>query len=120
MTRVLGVGHVFGSVDQVEVETVLTFADHDGFLGQGNGGVGGVAQVRHEYTLPHGRTLRRLHVLHIENFLGESFVEDPGLDFEGNLRTFEAVFQMAKGGLGAGRDVQAIEHGYEPGGHDEN
>ena len=59
------------------------------------------------------------HVLHVENFLGESFVENSGLDFEGNLRTFEAVFEVAERGLGAGRDVEAVDHGDEPGGENE-
>jgi hypothetical protein len=117
---VLGVGHVFGAVDQVQVQAVLTFADDDRFLGQGDRWVGGVAQVRHEDTLPNGCALGRLHVLHIENFFGESFVENSRLDFEGDLRTFEAVFEVAERGLGAGRDVEAVHHGHEPGGDDKD
>ncbi len=108
MAGVLGIGLVLGAVDQVQVQAVLTFADHDGFLGQGDFRIGGVAQVGHEDALPHGRALGALYVLYIENFFGKSFVENPGLDFEGDLRAFEAVFEMAR--ARPGRGVQCTGH----------
>ena len=35
------------------------------------------------------------------------------------MRTFEAVFEVAERGLGAGCDVEAVDHRQEPGGEDE-
>ena len=81
-TGVFGIGLVLGSFDQMQVQAVLTLANDDGFLGQRDLGVGDVSQVGHEHALPHGRTLGALHVLYVENFLGESLVEHPRLDFE--------------------------------------
>ena len=100
---------MLGSVDQMQVQTVLSFADDDGFPGQRDLWVGGVGEVGHEDALPHGGALRGLHVLYVENVLGESFVENSRLNFEGNLRTFEAVFEVPQGSLGAGSDVESVE-----------
>ncbi len=108
------------AVDQVQVQAVLTFADDDAFLGQRYFRIGGVAQVGHEDALPQGRALSALHVLHIENYFGKSFVEDAGLDFERNLRAFESIFQVAEGGLGAGRDVESVDQRQGPGADDED
>ena len=92
---ILGIGLMLRSIDHVQVQAVLTFADDDGFLGQRDLGVGGVAEIRHEHALPHGGALRSLHILDIENLLRKSLVENAGLDFEGNLGAFEAVFEVA-------------------------
>ena len=92
---VSGIGLVFGSVDEVEVETVLSFADHHGFPGQGDFWVGGVGEVGHEYALPHGGALRGFYVLYVQNLLGKSFIKNSRLNFERNLRTFEAVFEVS-------------------------
>src|ERR1700686_3059420 len=104
----------------MQVQTILTFADYDPFPGESDFGIGGVAKIGHEQALPHGRALSALHVLHVENFSGESLVENSWLDFEGDLRAFEAVFQMAEGGLGAGGDVEAVKDCQKPRGSDKN
>ncbi len=116
---IFGIGFVLGSVDQVEVEAVLPFADHDGFPRERDLGVGGVAEVGHEDALPYGGALGVLHVLNVEDFLGESFIKNAGLNLEGNLGAFEAVFEVSESGLSAGRDVEAIEERKDPCGHDE-
>ena len=119
VTGVFGVGLVSGTVDQVQVQAVLAFADHDGFLGERDLGIGGIAQIGHEHALPHGGTLGALHVLHVEDDFGESFVEHSRLDFEGNLRTFQAVFEMTESGLGSRGDVESVDKSHEPCGDDE-
>ena len=119
MTGVFRVGLVSGTVDQVQVEAVLAFADDDALLGERDLGIGGVAEIGHEHALPHSGSLGALDVLHIEDDLGESFVEDARLDLEGNLGTFEAIFEMSKSGLGSRGDVESVEKSHEPGGDDE-
>src|ERR1700722_17433019 len=104
----------------MQVQTILTFADYDPFPGESDFGIGSVTEIGHEQAFPHGRALSALHVLNVENFSGESLVENSRLDFEGDLRAFEAVFQMAERGLGPWGDVEAVEEGEEPRGSNKN
>ena len=120
MAGVFGVPGVLRTVDQVQVQAVLAFADHDAFFGQGNVWIGGVAEVRHEYALPKGCALGVLYVLHVEHDFGESLIENPRLDFKRHLRALEAVLQMAERRLGSGCDIQAVEKGHDPGGDDKD
>ena len=80
------------TVHQMQMEAVRGFADHNAFLGQRDFRVGGIGEVGHEYVFPDGRSLGVSHVLNIENVFGEAFVEDAGLNLEGDLRALEFVF----------------------------
>ncbi len=109
-----------GTVDQVQVETILAFADDDAFFGERDAGIGGVSEVGHEDAFPQGRPLRILHVLHVEDDFGESFIEDARLNLERNLGALEPIFEVAKCCERSRGDVQAVGQRQEPGGDDKN
>src|SRR6266496_3014309 len=98
----------------MQVQAVLALADDNGFAGQGNLWIRSVGEVRHEDALPNSGALGGLHVLHVKNFLGKSFIKDSRLDLKRNLRTLEAFFEMSKSGLRARRDVEAIDKRSDP------
>ncbi len=120
MIRILGIGFVRGAVDEVQVQAIGAFADDDALLGKSNFRIAGVGNIRHENVFPQGSALRALHILHIQNVFRKSFVENAGLDFKRNLRAFQAIFQADQRGLGAGRNVESVGQGEQPGGDDED
>ena len=120
MVSGFGIGLVGGSIRQVQVQQLRTFADQDALPGQSNGRRGWIADVRDKYALPDGGALRGLYVLNIKHELGKALVEDSRLHFERRLRRLEPVLEPAQGGLRFGREVHGIEHRQHPGGHGED
>ena len=120
MIGLLGIGLVARAVNQMQVEAVFAFADHDAFFGQGHAWIGGIGDVGQEDALPHGGPLRAVHVLHVEDGLGEAFVENSRTDFEGDLRAFEAIFEMCQRGLRTWGEVESVEQREQPGADDED
>src|SRR5579862_219873 len=98
----------------MKVQAVGALADDNAFLGQRDLRVRRIRDVGHEDALPHRGPLGALYVLHVENVLGESFIEHTRLDFKRNLRSLEAIFQMAECGLRTRRYVESIQQRKPP------
>ena len=82
----------------MQVQSILAFGNEDSFLGQCDGRIGWIRDVGEKNIVPDCATLRAVHILHVEDELGEAFVENAGLHFVRDLRTFELVFKATERG----------------------
>ncbi len=84
------------TVGQVKVQAVLALGDKDAFAGQRDARIGRLGDVGQEHAIPDRPALHGVYVLYIQNEFGEALVENAGLHFVGNLRTFELVFESSE------------------------
>src|SRR6202011_478531 len=80
------IGFVGGSVGEVKVQGLGSFTHQDALPGARNSRRRRAADIRDKNSFPDGRAWRVLHVLNIKDQLGKAFIEDTGLDLEGDLR----------------------------------
>ena len=101
------------AVNQVEVdglgiaETGLA-GDDDGRVRGGDVGVGGLGEVSEEDVVPKGGAGCGADVLDVEHVVMEVFVEDAGLDLEGGLGGFEAVFETQQCAGSVGCEIKRV------------
>ena len=81
----------------------------EGLVGSGDFGAGGLVEIGEEDVAPESDSRAGAHVLDVEDGIFVAFVEDAGLDFEGDLRVAEPAFEAEQSGRGVGREVDGIE-----------
>ena len=108
------------SVAQMQVQAVAFFGNQNAFAGQRDAGAEGIGDIGKKDAFPDCGSLGAVHVLHVEHEFGKAFVEDTGLDFKGNLRALESIFEPGQRGLRSWREISAVDEREQPCGDNEN
>ena len=66
----------------MQMQAIGALADHDALFGQRDFRIHGVGEIGEENAFPHCRSLTAVNVLHVEDALGKSFVENSRVNLE--------------------------------------
>src|SRR5882724_9487799 len=92
----------------------------NGFLGDGDLGSAGSADVGVKYIFPDRGAGSAGNVFYVKHMVFETFVEDMRLDLERNLGGSQLILQSRQRCGGAGFDDHSIDQRQQPGGNPEN